>query len=120
MNMAEDKSGQQQSLDGFGRPSIPKLSASCLRVLKLEDQKAKIVDKLSAAVAENDKNMIEARDDGSLEKDKNGDHVFVFENGSKPKVCVVKRRDVCTFRDKANLEDKPDLEVIDGGKGGIG
>lgn len=120
MNMAEDKSGQQQSLDGFGRPSIPELSASCLKVLKLEDQKAKIVDKLKAANADNDERMAKARDEGKLEKDKDGDHVFVFENGSKPKVCVIKKRDVCTFRDKAMLEEKTDLEVIDGGKGDIG
>lgn len=110
MNMSE-----QNAL--FPRPTIPELSASCQKLLKLEDQKAKIVDKIKAANEDNEERMVKARDEGKLETDSNGDHVFVFDNNGKPKVRVIKKRDVCTFRDKAML-DKPDLEVHEGGKGG--
>ena len=113
MNMAE----KQESL--FPRPDIPELSSVCQSILKLEVKKAKILDQLKAGNADLEVRMADARDNEKLEKDANGDFVFVFDNAGKPKVCVIKKRDVCTFRDKAML-DKPDLEVLDGGKGDIG
>ena len=112
MNMAEQT-------EAFPRPDIPELSQACQAILKLEIKKAKILDQLKAGNADLEIRMAAARDEDKLEKDSKGDFVFVFDNAGKPKVCVIKKRDVCTFRDKAML-DKPDLEVLDGGKDDIG
>lgn len=108
MTMADPKSGQQESLAGLGRPSIPELDETCLKVMKLEEKKAKIVDALKAANAENMIRMKKARDEDKLEKDVKENHVYVFELGSKLKTCVIKKEDVVSFRDTA----KPKLAIV--------